>query len=52
MKDALVAAVVHDLKNALAALAESSADIAERSIGSELEMSAPARLRSSVAPQR
>ena len=37
MKDALVAAVVHDLKNALAALAESSADIAERSIGSELE---------------
>jgi K+-sensing histidine kinase KdpD len=37
MKDALVASVVHDLKNALASLTSSAGDIAERSIGSELE---------------
>lgn len=37
MKDALVAAVVHDLKNALASLTSSAGSIAERSIGSELE---------------
>lgn len=37
MKDALVAAVVHDLKNALASLTSSTESIAERSIGSELE---------------
>ncbi|MGP1677128.1 MAG: sensor histidine kinase [Burkholderiales bacterium] len=37
MKDALVATVVHDLKNALASLTSSTGNIAERSIGSELE---------------
>lgn len=37
MKDVLVAAVVHDLKNALALLTSSTGDIAERTIGSELE---------------
>lgn len=37
MKDALVASVVHDLKNALTSLASSAADIAGRSIGSALE---------------
>jgi len=38
MKDALVAAVVHDLKNALASLTTSTGDIAERALGSELEV--------------
>ena len=37
MKDALVAAVVHDLKNALASLTTSTGDIARRAVGSELE---------------
>jgi K+-sensing histidine kinase KdpD len=37
MKDALVATVVHDLKNALTSLTSSTEDIAGRSIGSELE---------------
>ncbi|MBE0620625.1 MAG: HAMP domain-containing histidine kinase [Burkholderiales bacterium] len=37
MKDALVATVVHDLKNALASLTSSTGNIAERTIGSELE---------------
>jgi len=36
MKDALVATVVHDLKNALASLTSSTGYIAERSVGSEL----------------
>ncbi len=40
MKDALVAAVVHDLKNALASLTSSTGSIAERTIGSELESDA------------
>jgi signal transduction histidine kinase len=37
MKDALVATVVHDLKNALASLTSSAGEIARRAIGSELE---------------
>ena len=37
MKDTLVAAVVHDLKNALVSLTSSTGDIAQRSLGSELE---------------
>ena len=37
MRDALVATVVHDLKNALASLTASTGAIAERSIGSALE---------------
>ena len=37
MKDALVATVVHDLKNALVSLTSSTGDIAQRSVGSELE---------------
>jgi K+-sensing histidine kinase KdpD len=37
MKDALVATVVHDLKNALASLTSSTGTIAERTVGSELE---------------
>jgi len=37
MNDALTVAVVHDLKNALASLMTSTADIATRTIGSELE---------------
>lgn len=37
MKDALVATVVHDLKNAIASLTSSTGYIAERSVGSELE---------------
>jgi len=37
MKDALIAAVVHDLKNALASLTTSTGDIARRSAGTELE---------------
>ena len=40
MKDALVAAVVHDLKNALASLTSSTGDIAARTVGSELEIDA------------
>ena len=37
MNDALAAAVVHDLKNALVSLASSAQGIAERSVGTELE---------------
>jgi K+-sensing histidine kinase KdpD len=37
MKDALVATVVHDLKNALASLTSSTGDIAARAVGSALE---------------
>jgi signal transduction histidine kinase len=37
MKDALVVTVVHDLKNVLATLTSSTADIAQRAVGSELE---------------
>lgn len=37
MRDALVATVVHDLKNALNALSASTSAIAGRSVGSELE---------------
>ncbi len=37
MKDALIASVVHDLKNALASLTTSTEDIARRTVGSELE---------------
>ena len=37
MKDALIATVVHDLKNAIASLTTSTGDIARRSMGSELE---------------
>lgn len=37
MKDALVATVVHDLKNALVAVAQSTEDIAARAVGSEFE---------------
>ena len=37
MNDALIATVVHDLKNALASLTTSTGDIARRTVGSELE---------------
>lgn len=37
MKDALVAAVVHDLKNALTSLTSSTGDICQRTIGTALE---------------
>ena len=37
MRDALVATVVHDLKNALGSLTSCTGDIAQRSVGSELE---------------
>jgi len=37
VKDALVATVVHDLKNALASLTSSAGHIAERAIGTEIE---------------
>ncbi|HUX26307.1 MAG TPA: HAMP domain-containing sensor histidine kinase [Burkholderiales bacterium] len=40
MKDALVATVVHDLKNALSSLTSSTGDIAGRAAGSELELDA------------
>ena len=40
MKDTLAASVVHDLKNALASLASSARELAERSRGSELEADA------------
>ena len=40
MKDALVATVVHDLKNALASLTSITENIAKRTIGSELEADA------------
>jgi len=42
MKDALVAAVVHDLKNALASLTGSAEDIARRAAGTDLECDARA----------
>lgn len=48
MKEALVAAVVHDLKNALTSLTSSAADIAGRSAGSPLE-SDTVRLHASAA---
>lgn len=37
MNNALVATVVHDLKNAIASLTSSTGDIAQRSVGSDLE---------------
>lgn len=49
MKDALVAAVVHDLKNALASLTSGIGDIAERTAGSELEYDASHLHAASVA---
>jgi len=48
MRDALVATVVHDLKNGLTALTSCAGDIAERSIGSALE-SDTARLHAATA---